>query len=333
MDYRTFDVEDFLADENFTRWVTHPTTSSDTFWKNWLALNPERREILNTARQLQKDINFTETWKVGERLGMWEQIREGMHDKLPVAPLFGSRAAWFRLSCAAAIAGILFTTAWLFVRWRNIDIATQYGKQQDITLADGSRVTLNGNSRLTFTRNFAKAEIREVWIEGEAFFDVARMVRNGRKVPFTVHTKQLDIEVLGTAFNVNSRRSRVDVALEHGSVKLTDPDNAANTLLLKPGEKATQVAKTAPLQKEAVNVNEYSSWKQHVVQYRGKTLDELAQMLNDSYGIDITIENEALRRETFTGSFPTDSVSVFFEKLVKLYPLDMSRNGEKYYLR
>ncbi len=72
--------------------------------------------------------------------------------------------------------------------------------------------------QLTYDRRFPENPVREVWIRGEAFFRVASKKSGGRKVPFVVHTHELDVQVLGTAFNVANRRGRVDIALEHGSV-------------------------------------------------------------------------------------------------------------------
>jgi transmembrane sensor len=331
MDYRTFEVQDFLADEHFTRWVLQPDAEHDEFWTDWLAAHPDRKEIVDQARQLIENIDFTETWSANERSDMWKYIQKGTTRSAarPVKTI----QRWFRMSYAAVFALLLLAGGWFYLISRPVRFQTPYGKQQVVTLEDGSRVTLNANSELTVRRDFGKDTKREVWIRGEAFFDVAKILKEGKKIPFIVHTDQLDIHVLGTAFNITNRRGRVDVALEHGSVKLVDASNVANSMLLKPGEKATQTATLAPLKKEVVDVKEYSGWRQKVYQYKGKKLQELAEMIGDSYGIEVIIENEALKEETFTGSFPTDSVETFFEKLGKLYPLEIEKKGDKYYLR
>src|SRR5690606_11370331 len=122
---------------------------------------------------------------------------------------------------------------------------------------------------------------------GEAFFDVASKKVQGQKVPFVVHTSQLDVEVLGTAFNVTNRRGRVDVALEHGSVKVVDAKNSENIIMLKPGEKATQLVSRAPIRKQAIDISEYTGWTEKVIRYKGKSLPELARMLEDTYDIEV----------------------------------------------
>jgi len=331
MDYNKFDVQDFLADEHFTRWVLKPDAEHENFWTNWIRLHPDRREIVEQARLIVENIDFTETWTDGERKDMWNYIQA--KTVAPVIPVSGKAFYWPGIPYAAVFAVLILAAGWFYLNYRPERFRTPYGKQLHLTLADGSQVTLNANSEITFHRDFGKNGEREVWIRGEAFFNVVKMVKTGRKIPFTVHTDQLDIEVLGTAFNITNRRGRVDVALEHGSVKLTDAHNAANTLLLKPGEMATQTATAAPLRKEAVDVNAYSRWREKIFYYKGKKLKELAEIIHDSYGLEIIIENEALKEETFTGWFPTDSVETFFDKLEKLYPMEIDKQENKYYLR
>ncbi|MCE6991084.1 FecR family protein [Dyadobacter sp. CY323] len=331
MDYHKFEVQDFLADEHFTSWVLKPDAEHEDFWTTWIRLHPDRREVVQQARHILENIDFSETWTKTERSDMWNYIQTGTSKS--GIPSGRKIQRWLRMPYAAVFALLLCAGGWFYLTSRPVRFQTPYGKQRSVTLADGSRITLNANSELTVRQDFENGAKREVWIRGEAFFDVAKMTRDGKKIPFIVHTDQLDIHVLGTAFNITNRRGRVDVALEHGSVKLVDAHNAANTILLEPGEKATQTITDALLKKEIVDVKEYSGWRRKVFQYKGKKLRELAEMIGDSYGIEVIIENEALKEETFTGSFPTDSVETFFEKLGKLYPLEIAKNGDKYYLR
>lgn len=331
MDYHTFNVQDFLADEHFTQWVLKPDAEHENFWTNWIMLYPEKREIIGQARQILENIDFTETWTSQERSQMWQHIQA--KTVAEVIPISAKGFYGLALPYAAAVALLIFAAGWFYLSHRPERFRTPYGKQMELTLPDGSQVSLNANSEINFHRDFDKQVRREVWIKGEAFFNVAKVVRAGKKIPFTLHTDQLDIEVLGTAFNITNRHGRVDVALQHGVVKLTDAHNASNMLMLKPGELATQAGRAARLRKEAVDVNQYSCWRERTFQYKGRKLSELAGIISDSYGLEIIIENQALKEETFTGSFPTDSVGKFFEKLVKLYPMQIDRKQNTYYLR
>ncbi len=331
MDYREFGIHDFLSDEQFIRWVTRPDAGLDRFWEEWLAQNPDRRPVVDKARAILGNIDLSEKWSETERREIWSYISRGMY---PEAAGPSPRKRWLpQWSYIAAASVLLLFTVGYYWFFSPEKISTGYGETRNITLADGTGVTLNANSSLVYGKRFATGSVREVWIKGEAFFEVASRETQGRKVPFVVHTNQLDVEVLGTAFNVTNRRGRVDVALEHGSVKVVDAKNAENIMMLKPGEKATQLAGRAPIRKQAVDIAEYTGWTGKVTRYKGKSLLELAQMIKDVYDIEVIIESESLKKETFTGTFPSDSVSIFFEKLEKLYPVEVTRKGKRYYLR
>ena len=112
--------------------------------------------------------------------------------------------------------------------------STAYGMTKNILLEDGSEVTLNANSTLKVPKALADIDVREVWLTGEAFFSIAK--RPGH-VKFSVHTDNLDVEVLGTKFNVSNRHGKTEVVLNEGSVKLTSDVNNTNAVLyMKPGD-------------------------------------------------------------------------------------------------
>lgn len=332
MGYEYFDVEDFAADDLFQKWVLNPDTETENFWQNWLLLNPNKETTVKKAAWIVRSISFDETWTSKERKVMWSTVQSAIvyeDSGKRVVPL------WRRLPWVAAASVVLTTFALggYFLKFRTVEVRTGYGELRDVTLADGSRIKLNSNSLLHYKRDFLSKPTREIWIEGEGFFEIAKRENDGKKVPFVVHADNLDVQVLGTAFNVNNRHGKVDVALEHGSVKVTDIDNAKNQILLQPGEKVTQGPTDSQLVSQRVEINEYTSWKDNTVLFKRKSLAEIAVMIKDMYDINVSIENPELAGETFTGSFPTDSVEVFFDKLKKMYPIEIIQDGRNYHLK
>ncbi len=95
---------------------------------------------------------------------------------------------------------------------------TGAGETKNLLLADHSRVTLNANTSLKVSRNWFSGDRREVWLTGEAFFNIQKTPDRQR---FTVHTATLTVEVLGTKFNVTDRRRKTRVVLQEGKVKVT----------------------------------------------------------------------------------------------------------------
>lgn len=343
MNYLHFNEEDFAADEPFQRWVLAPDAESDTFWQNWLSKHPDKQPIVKKARWLVQNISFGETWSQSEKDTMWQTIQATLNrddsQETPVVPLWSQTdqsMVWWKQTrwiAAASVALLLVSFSLIYRGLQTKEISTSYGQMRRFTLDDGSTVTLNANSKLRFATDFLEKPSREIWVEGEAFFDVTKRTVRGTRVPFVVHANTLSIQVLGTAFNVVNRRRKVDVALEHGSVKVVDEQNEQNTVLLKPGEKVSQAHEKAQLEKQAIQIEEYTSWKGNVIQFRQKSLTEIAEMMKDLYNLNVVIDNPALRQETFTSSFPADSAEVFFDKLEKMAPIDINKEGNVIHLK
>lgn len=330
MDYRFFKPEDFAADDYFQKWILHPDQQSEIFWTNWLRENPDKAQAIRKAEWIIRNITFKESWSSEERADMWSNIRQGITvEDTPAVPLW-RRFQWF---AAASVLVLAAAVALYMFRFKSVEIHTAYGEVKEVKLADGSLVKLNANSTLRYDRNFLDKAVREIWIDGEGYFDVARREVKGKRVPFLVHANSLEIQVLGTAFNVNNRHGKVDVALEHGSVKITDEKDQQHAIMLKPGEKASHSAQQPEIIKQQVEIEEYTSWKNNVILFKRKSLTDIAVMMKDMYNLDVVIDNTELAQETFTGSFPTDSAEVFFKKLEKMYPMQISKDGNTYHLK
>ncbi|CAG5000008.1 hypothetical protein DYBT9275_02365 [Dyadobacter sp. CECT 9275] len=333
MHYRNFTIEDFLADDFFQEWVLRPDTESNVFWQNWIRENPDKKALIEQAVAIVYNNHFPEQWSAQERSEMWKNIQQQL------IPADVTRPQVFRLTgrkiwlAAASLVFILGSIGILFQQSGMKETSTSFGQIKKITLADGSIVTLNSNSRLRYAADFLGTNEREIWVDGEAFFEVKKRIVHAKKIPFTVHANDLSIQVLGTAFNVTNRRGTVNVALEHGAVKVIDKKNKDNSVLLKPGESATQSDGHPTLTKEKVAVEDYSSWKNKVIVFRKKSLVEISEMMKDLYGMQVVIDNPALEKETFTGSFPSDSSQVLFQKLEKMFPMEVTRNGDEYHLK
>ena len=136
------------------------------------------------------------------------------------------------------------------------EVRTDYGERLTVTLPDQSSVVLNGNSKLRYDENWSTSSDREVWIDGEGFFAVEHTKSNQK---FVVHTREgLDVEVLGTKFNVKSREHGSEVLLTEGKVKLNVGTTDNNPVYLEPGELAT--VKENKLSKRTVKDKQYTSW-------------------------------------------------------------------------
>lgn len=162
-----------------------------------------------------------------------------------------------------------------------------------LRLSDGTIVYLNSETRLKYPEVFGGEE-RKVYLQGEAYFEVAEDPEH----PFRVMVNDMEIEVLGTHFNVNAYPEQKGVAttLVQGKVRVSDRGREA---VLTPGQQA--VATPGRLEVREVDVREYLSWKDGLFIFRRLPLAEIMMQVYRWYGIKSVFSDEALREITFTG--------------------------------
>lgn len=184
------------------------------------------------------------------------------------------------------------------------------GKTLNLTLEDGSKVLLNSGSSIKFNKPFSK-DSREVLLTGEAFFEVEA----DKNRPFKVHTGSLKTTVLGTAFNVKAfpKERKVQVAVEQGRVSVERrTDNASvnkeSATVLKPNQWVTFDRESKNLKKEFGNIYEMIAWKDGVVFFHNKSVNDLVPILKRWYGIDIMIENNAIKECVMHGTYKEESL-------------------------
>ncbi len=236
---------------------------------------------------------------------------------------------------AASLAG-LCGVLYFFYFHHDPTFRTQYGEVRTLTLPDQTVVYLNTNSALRYARTYEMDPVREVWLEGEAYFEVTRQVRAATQssaydtVKLIVHTRQVDIEVTGTAFNVKNRHCTTQVVLDEGKVHLKKPDSGIRLLAMQPGE-AVRINQAQDYTLEHVVESEvYSSWKENELYFDDQTLAEVQQVLADNYGVRLRFADPALQHLKFTGSTPADNLSVLMTTLEKSFSLTITQDHDEY---
>src|SRR5436190_2843276 len=249
----------------------------------------------------------------------------------------------YRILWGAAAASILLF--WFFFRTDkntgvkpiNNTVSTKVGDKASINLPDGSKVWLNGDSKITYVGDFGN-KTREVYLSGEAFFDVAK----DKTKPFIIHTRTISLKVLGTAFNVRSydNEKETETALVHGSIEVTLLNSPDKKILLKPGEKllvknisvdTLLKNKTEKRDEEApiavlTNMHYYgadsssveTSWTKNQLVFTDEPLDKIALNLERWFNVQITIVNESLKKEKYTATIEEDDKLEDFLEALKL---------------
>jgi ferric-dicitrate binding protein FerR (iron transport regulator) len=204
---------------------------------------------------------------------------------------------------------------------------TAFAQTQTITLPDKSVVTLNANSTLKFSRNWSDKH-REVWLQGEAFFNVTN--KQDGKTKFTVHTTSLDIEVLGTSFNVNNRRRNTTVVLNSGKVKLkTGQIDNTDSLIMVPGEQVVFSEEKFAFTRKNVNPENFSSWIHQKLIFENTPLSQIAHLLEDNYGFQVRFGQPDMAQRKFTATIPAGNINTLLTAISESFNIGISRQGKE----
>jgi ferric-dicitrate binding protein FerR (iron transport regulator) len=202
-------------------------------------------------------------------------------------------------------------------------IRIPYGKTFNVTLSDGTHVCLNSGSTLKFPVRFINGMKREVFLEGEAFFDVTK----DKLHPFVVNANDVRVRVLGTKFNVSSYAEDkvINTVLVEGSVALSSAVNPNQKTMLTPGYKGgyDKSGNTA-FSLEKVDTRFYTNWMKGEIVFKGVGFKEIVSKLERTYNVSIKNNNNTLGGVKFSGSFDKniESIDEVMDAMSKIHPFN-----------
>lgn len=245
------------------------------------------------------------------------QKHDSRSRKLLIQPLF--------YKVAASILILVSVGLWWYSSSNRLnEVRTDFGEHLTVTLPDNSNVVLNGNSILKFANHWDENTPREVWIEGEGFFAVVHTDNNQK---FIVHgAGELDVEVLGTKFNIKTRSDASDVMLTEGKIRLAIGEaKNARELFLKPGDLAT--VRDKDLSTRSVSHHRYTSWMDNKLVFDRTPLRDLATILRDTYGLTVTFENRGLEERELSGEISSATADDILFAIAETFDLKVEREG------
>lgn len=189
-------------------------------------------------------------------------------------------------------------------------IKIPYGKRFELQLSDGTIVHLNSGTTLKYPVKFIASENRQVFLDGEAYFDVTK----DRTHPFVVNADNLNVRVLGTHFNVSNypEDKLTDVVLVEGSVGLYTTNEkfiAGKNIVLKPGFKGSFSKIDNRIKTKAVVTDVYTAWIKGGLNFRDMTFKDISKKLERHYNVTIVNQNTKLSNEKFNASFGDEPIA------------------------
>ena len=286
-------------------------------------------------------LNLDEAEKAALRQKMWRAISDGETPISAVSspvnrpeppPARRNKPTYYRL--AASVVGFLLLSlvGWWYYRHthQTVLLATGNSEINEATLPDGSTVTLNANSTLRYRFDEDASAPRHVWLDGEAFFSVRPTPDHQ---PFVVHTAGLEVNVLGTKFNVRHRRHRTTVVLSEGQVKAHVP-SSDEVVALRPGDQVQHVDGQVTLSQRRVDTRQYTAWRNRELVLNNTSLREIAAVLEDYYGQDVVLANDALGELRVSSTHPLSlqHPQVLLATLSEFFSLKATLTPKRIYL-
>ena len=233
------------------------------------------------------------------------------------------------------------------------EVSTKYGSRTYLRLPDGTQVWLNSGSKISYDKVYG-INLREVVLSGEAYFDVIKNPAH----PFVIHTSNINIKVLGTAFNVKSfpGEKNSETSLIRGSIEVTFKNQPSKKIILKPNEKlitandepvkqdttsgviqepsptATTKNTTGITKKEPQALVSHltyephdntvieTSWMENKLIFRSETFEDLAVKMERWYGVTIRFADEAIRPKRLNGIFENETIQQALKALQLITP-------------
>lgn len=234
---------------------------------------------------------------------------------------------WYRIAAAIAVITLLSVTAWNIAVMNNQETSAPFlaevpsGNKVQLTLPDKSSVKLNSESSLAYTYQKGK---RMVQLSGEAYFHVSK----DKEHPFVVQVGDLNIEVLGTSFNVRSYNDSdlIETSLVEGSIRLYDSKYPAEAFILKPNQKAIYSGNRQISVYDTDNIKE-TAWIHNHLVFESEKLSAVFHKIERWYGVKIDLQYPEIANDRITGSFRNEQLPYVMEALKMQYGFDYNIAG------
>ena len=289
--------------------------------ERWINAKPENEKYFNHFQLIWETsktvvippgVNTDDAWKRFKERAAKESTQTAVVKRMT------SRRSWVRAaSIAVLVAGIAAFTYFVSqLSTTPITISSSIAPVKD-TLPDGSFVTLNKNSSISYSSKF-KGDQRRVQLTGEAFFTVTP----DKEKPFVISVNDILVTVVGTSFNVKSINGNTQVVVETGVVRVSKNNK---TIELRPGQKAITSQTDISIVKEEVTDQLHKYYRTREFVCDRTPLWKLVEVLNEAYDANITIGNDKLKNLPLTATFYNQSLDKILDIIGETFDISVER--------
>lgn len=315
--------EEIIADERFLNWYFQADRNKSNEWEALVAAHPDLAGLVTEATEWMKHLPSEKEphpQKITESVQRLMSSLGEPDGRAPVIPIRHNKRRLWWVAAAVVLMLAAGTAIWKGVIYKP-SVQTKYGQMLEQQLPDGTQVTLNAHTKLTYSEGWENGAEREVWLKGEAFFHVKKTASHSR---FIVHTSQLDIIVTGTQFNVESNEDHTNVMLTEGSVIIHTKNG--QEINMKPGDFVA--FNHQMLEKKAVPEENVLAWRDKKLVFDNTPLTKAIEKIEDHYGVTITLTDSTIGSRTITGIMPNDNLDVLLKSVEAAMDLKVTRQDD-----
>ena len=308
--YKEYSAFDFIEDEYFIRWVKDPDEQSEQFWKLWVAKHPEKSKEVMMAKNILLNLSYQHDPELSE--SDYVEMFEGALKRSRIAPdkpwllRFTFLPVLLKVAAVAVIIwGVIFSVDQVNLRndatsdvVATVTKQSPWGQKTITWLEDGTKVHLNAGSTIKYPSIFSDST-RQVSIEGEAYFEVAKDAAR----PFIVNTEKVKTTVLGTIFNVRAYpdEDKVEVAVAEGVVRVeTEGESQKESKILRINQMNSYDMLNRKSQLMEIDPEDVFAWTNGVISFKEANIDEIVKTLERWYGVTFRIQVKLNRDKDFT---------------------------------
>lgn len=292
----------------------------------WLKADRKNQNYYNGFKKIWEDslVIAAKNTHIDEDAA-WKRLHNRMHEKdVPEHTLKKSSFQWLRIAASILL---ISTLGWLgYSYFENKSANTTLEIQAtnttlNDTLPDGTTVTLNKNSSLSYSSKF-RGRTRQVVLKGEAFFNVAP----DKTKPFIITINDVTVQVVGTSFNVKNKNGKTTVDVETGIVKVSKNKDQVE---LRHGEKVIIANLQSQLLKSVSKGKLYNYYRNKELVCDDTPLQELVDALNEIYDANIIIKKTELQKKPITTVFKDQSLDQILEVIQETFMIEIERKNNQ----
>jgi transmembrane sensor len=323
----------YNVDELLVRYLLNEVSEEEReAVEQWVQSSETNRRHLEHFTLLWRESKKLESETIADENEAWNRFRQKIHPAVTTATLRPVRKNTNGFMRAAAVLALVIISALTYFLLRNSsspqnELAQLQSADSTLVAAlpDGSMVTLNKQSSLVYNKQFAGNK-REVVLNGEAFFSVTP----NKLKPFIIKVNDVTVRVVGTSFNIRSVKGRTEVIVETGMVEVMRREEK---LVLKATEKAIIADSAIQLIKETISNQLYQHYRTREFVCDNTPLWQLVEVLNETYGANIVIEDAGLKRLPLSATFHQESLDTILDIIGKTFNIQVVKENGRILLR